>query len=183
MNFDFLKDQRYIDARNNDDFFFFGKVDVPTPSWQEILEELNRQYKIHLHNRDFEIFKYQDNLGFILHKCEHIPVVKEFLIAISLSHHRIHQLFTSLGYISLSSESKTYGRHKDEMDVWCWQMQGKTLWTVEGKNEKFEKILEPGELIYVPRDMWHNTKPITPRAGLSFGSENVKYKYPTISKI
>jgi hypothetical protein len=29
-------------------------------------------------------------------------------------------------------------------------------------------------LIYVPRGMWHDTKPMTPRAGLSFGSEDLR---------
>jgi ribosomal protein L16 Arg81 hydroxylase len=91
---------------------------------------------------------------------------------ISTSHHRLNQTYTALGYISLSSESATYGRHNDVMDVWCWQMTGYTLWKVEGHKRNFEKVLEPGELIYVPRGMWHDTKPMTPRAGLSFGAED-----------
>jgi ribosomal protein L16 Arg81 hydroxylase len=53
-------------------------------------------------------------------------------------------------------------------------MTGYTLWQVEGRKRNFEKVLEPGELIYVPRGMWHNTSPMTPRAGLSFGSEDRK---------
>jgi hypothetical protein len=170
--FDFLNNSEYNGSKNNEDYYHFGVVPVPLPSWEEILLEFDREYVIHLQTGNNDIFKYQDRLGFVLHECQHIPIVREFLSAISKQKHRTNQFFTALGYISLSSESATYGRHNDVMDVWCWQMTGYTLWQVEGRKRNFEKILEPGELIYVPRGMWHNTKPITPRAGLSFGSED-----------
>ena len=60
------------------------------------------------------------------------------------------------------------------MDVWCWNILGKTKWTVEGRQRVFEKVLEPGELIYVPRGMWHDTTPMSPRVGISFGSEDLR---------
>jgi hypothetical protein len=172
MNFDFLHNEEYLGCRNNEDYFHFGKVDVPTPNWETILNEFDSEYKIHLYTQNKDIFKYQDKLGFVCHKFDNIDIVKIFLEKIAKNHHRKNQTFTALSYISLSSESTTYGRHNDVMDVWCWQMTGYTLWKVEGKKRNFEKVLEPGELIYVPRGMWHDTKPITPRAGLSFGSED-----------
>ena len=175
VTFDFLHNHEYINARNNEDFYHFGKVDVPTPSWEEILFEFDREYKIHLFTSDKHIFQFQKNLGFILNKFEKIYIVNNFLNQISRSHHREKQIFTAISYISLSSESSTHGRHNDVMDVWCWQMTGYTLWKVEGRKRNFEKVLEPGELIYVPRGMWHNTKPMTPRAGLSFGAEDNHY--------
>ena len=172
---EFLQDSNYLNARNNEDYYHFGKVKVPTPSWSEILEELDREFKIHLSTDYKEIVKFQNNLGMVLHQCEAMPIIAQFLKAISLTHNiRKNQNFTALAYISLSSESATYGRHNDVMDVWCWQMQGYTLWKVEGRKMNFEKVLEPGELIYVPRGMWHDTKPMTPRAGLSFGSEDLR---------
>jgi len=173
--FEFLHKAEYLSARNNEDYFHFGKVNVPIPSWQEILTEFDREYKIHLTTNYKDIFKFQDKLGFVLHECQEIPIIKNFLKSISSTHSiRSKQNFTALAYISLSSESATYGRHKDVMDVWCWQMTGFTLWRVEGRYRNFEKVLEPGELIYVPRGMWHDTKPMTPRAGLSFGSEDLR---------
>jgi hypothetical protein len=171
--FDFLQHSDYLNARNNEDYYHFGKVSVPTPDWVDILQEFDREYKIHLYNNDKEIFKYQDRLGFVLHQSQQIPIVGKFLEAVSKSHHRDRQHFTALTYISLSTESATYGRHSDVMDVWCWQMTGYTLWKIEGRYRNFEKVLEPGELVYVPRGMWHDTKPMTSRAGLSFGSENM----------
>jgi hypothetical protein len=171
----FLHDSNYIAARNNEDYYHFGHIRVKLPSWEEILAEFDREYKIHLETGNKDIFKYQERLGFVIHEMQAIPIVNQILRDISRSHNiRQNQRFTALGYISLSSESATYGRHNDVMDVWCWQMQGYTLWKVEGRKMNFEKVLEPGELIYVPRGMWHDTKPMTPRAGLSFGSEDLR---------
>jgi mannose-6-phosphate isomerase-like protein (cupin superfamily) len=173
--FDFLYSTNYLAARNNEDYFHFGHVRVPIPSWDEILQEFDREYQIHLSTDFKEIVKPQKRFGFVLHEAHAIPIVNHFLSAISKQHLiRKNQTFTAQAYISLSSQSATYGRHKDVMDVWCWQMTGYTLWQVEGRKRNFEKVLEPGELIYVPRGMWHNTSPMTPRAGLSFGSEDRK---------
>jgi ribosomal protein L16 Arg81 hydroxylase len=173
--FEFLKKSEYLGARDHEDYYHFGFVDVPLPSWEEILQEFDREYKIYLETGDKEIFNYQEKLGFVLHQVQAVPIVNEFLSAISKEHSiRKNQHFTALAYISLSSESATYGRHNDTMDVWCWQMTGYTLWKVEGRKRDFEKVLEPGELIYVPRGMWHDTKPVTPRAGLSYGSEDMR---------
>lgn len=171
--YEFLNDSKYLRCRDNEDYYHFGFIDLELLSWDEILIELDREYKIHINTDNKNIFKYQDRLGFILHKFNNINSINNFLKAISNSHHRINQTYTALAYISLSSESATYGRHNDVMDVWCWQMTGYTLWRVEGRKRNFEKILEPGELIYVPRGMWHDTKPMTPRAGLSLGAENM----------
>ena len=170
----FLHDSNYLAARNNEDYYHFGRIPIQPPSWEEILQEFNREYLIHLQKGESNIFKYQERLGFVLHQMQGIPIVDQILREIARSHNiRQRQNFTALGYISLSSESATYGRHRDVMDVWCWQMTGHTLWKVEGRKRNFEKVLEPGELIYVPRGMWHDTKPMTPRAGLSFGSEDL----------
>ena len=171
--FDFLLNQDYIKARNEDDFFFFGNINIPIPTWTDVLQEFDREYKIHLHHNNNDIFKTMPRLGFVLHDFKHVPIVKRLLYSLSQTHNKPNQHFTALCYISLSSESETYGRHNDTMDVWCWQMLGFTLWQVEGRNQNFEKILEPGNLIYIPRGMWHNTKPLTPRAGLSFGAEDI----------
>jgi hypothetical protein len=174
--FEFLYNSEYINSKQNEEYYHFGKVNVPIPNWNDILTEFDREYKIHLSTEYKDIFKVQERFGFVLHEFQAIPFINEFMRAIQNSHRlRKNQRFTALAYISLSSESATYGRHKDVMDVWCWQMTGYTLWRVEGRKRNFEKVLEPGELIYVPRGMWHDTKPMTPRAGLSFGSEDTEF--------
>jgi len=145
VNCNFLYDSNYINARNNGDYYHFGVVPVPLPTWNHVLDEFD-------------------------------PVVFDFLKEISKSYNSFkkNQNYTALGYISLSALSHTYGRHNDVMDVWCWNILGGTQWKVEGRKRDFEKVLEPGELIYVPRGMWHDTKPIGPRVNISFGSEDLR---------
>ena len=175
--FNFLYDSAYIAARNNNDYFHFGHVKVPMPGWDYVLDELDRELVIQANQKDQNIVKHFQNYSIVIHQAQNIhPVVGDFLKQISNSYtgFKRNQGFTALGYISLSSLSQTYGRHNDVMDVWCWNILGKTKWTVEGRQRVFEKVLEPGELIYVPRGMWHDTTPMGPRVNISFGSEDLR---------
>lgn len=175
MLYDFLKHPDYIVARNNEDYFYFGKIPVPVLKWEEILMEFNREYILQLNIPNEKIVASLEDYGFCLHKPNYIPSVRNFLKEICNSHSPNYtktQVYSAHMFLSFTSISKTYGKHKDTQDVWCWQLAGETLWQVEGKTNNFEKIMRPGDLIYVPRRMWHDTKPITPRATLSFGSED-----------
>jgi len=67
-------------------------------------------------------------------------------------------------YFNIVTQTKTFGKHKDTMDVWFWQCQGITKWIIED-NKEF--ILSPGDLIYVPKGFYHEVKPLSPRLGIS----------------
>ena len=71
-------------------------------------------------------------------------------------------------YVSLSSISKSFGKHNDTTDVWFWQCIGQTKWTVWDP-DPITYILSPGDLIYVPVGMYHDPEPLTPRMGMSIG--------------
>ncbi len=77
-------------------------------------------------------------------------------------------------YISLSKRSKTFDKHKDNSDVWFWQCIGKTKWEIFESDTIYSYILEPGDFIYVPKNMFHKTTPLSSRVGISFGVD--KYK-------
>tara|TARA_R110002020_G_scaffold456999_1_gene673749 strand:+ start:267 stop:680 length:414 start_codon:yes stop_codon:yes gene_type:complete len=67
-------------------------------------------------------------------------------------------------YISLTNACKNFTPHQDKMDVWFWQAKGMTKWLILGK----EYILNPGDLIYVPKGVEHTVLTfIAPRAGIS----------------
>lgn len=72
-------------------------------------------------------------------------------------------------YFSLLPGTETHGIHRDVTDVYHWQQQGVTQWTVYDITGKYTYNLTPGDMIYVPAGMYHNTTPITARAGLTFG--------------
>jgi len=69
-------------------------------------------------------------------------------------------------YLSWSSQCSSHGKHNDENDVYIWQLQGKTLWTVYDDITS-EYILSPGDILYVPKLMYHNTHSLTARASIS----------------
>ena len=73
-------------------------------------------------------------------------------------------------YISLSKESHTIGKHRDSCDVWFWQLQGQTKWTLWDP-DPITYILNPGDIVYNPRRMFHDPRPMGPRAGMSIGIE------------
>jgi hypothetical protein len=72
-------------------------------------------------------------------------------------------------YFSFVSDAISHGIHKDPISVWHWQQTGVTQWTIYENNQKFTYNLTPGDILWVPAGVYHGTKPLTPRAGLSFG--------------
>jgi hypothetical protein len=58
----------------------------------------------------------------------------------------------------------------DDIPVFIWQGIGITRWTVyEDKDYVYD--LMPGEMLYIPKEVYHKAEPITPRVGISFGIE------------
>jgi len=72
-------------------------------------------------------------------------------------------------YFSFLPGVESHGIHCDVTDVYIWQQQGITQWTVYDK-KKYTYNLMPGDILYIPKGMYHDTIPITARASLSFGN-------------
>ena len=107
------------------------------------------------------------NYGIVLHKIFDIEEVN--FILKKIKNNNPNNSYSAHAYISLSKESKTFGKHKDESDVWYWQCIGSTQWKIFESNETISYILEPGDIIYVPRGIFHDIIPLSPRVGISFG--------------
>jgi len=147
-----------ITDRNKSQVFFGLWGNLPT--WSEILEDLE-------HNM-FEGFntKTLGNFGFVTHRGERIPSVLKIK-------QEIQKLNPSAPcsahiYISLFSKSQTFGRHKDTSDVFFIQALGQTDWTIEDDEVK-EVMLSAGDMLYIPKQMYHTPYPKSPRVGLSIG--------------
>lgn len=130
---------------------YIKKFDLKVPTWQEILCNLNESI---LNNEEVR----HNCLGFFASfnakKIKKVLNVMEKLKAVDA-----HL------YVNITINGKTYGNHCDKMDVYFWQCQGKTKWIFE--NEKKEFILSKGDLIIVPKGVYHNVLPLTSRAGIS----------------
>ena len=118
------------------------------PSWESILNNFNDSF---LNN---ELIKNNNNNFFVSHNAKNILEVKKVLKKLKLKEAHL--------YLNICI-SNTFGRHKDSMDVYFWQVQGRTKWQFDNINY----TLNPGDLIYVPKETYHNVIPLGPRAGIS----------------
>jgi len=124
-----------------------------TPSWESIFENLSLAVETN------QEIKHNGGDFFVSHISHHIPEVKSVLEDLQLNY--------AHSYINLTSVGSTFGRHKDIMDVWHWQVKGKAEWSFDDKTI----VLDEGDLIEVPKGIYHSVKPLTPRVGISMAKE------------
>lgn len=135
-------------------------------SWEDVISNID--YCI-LNNRILR--KYED-LGFVTYDAHLIKKCDYIFNKISQENKNTEfNATTAHLYVSLSKNSKTSGKHRDGAFVWYWQCIGKTQWTIYEEEKEFTYELSPGDLIYIPRAMYHSVSPLTPRVGISFGAE------------
>lgn len=159
-NYNFLNDPAFLEARKNKKHFLFKNVNLILPTWGQIIDTLDASLRENL------LVKITDNFGIVTHNGEKIDSVNIFLKQLS----KLDKLQSPSAhcYISLTSFSKSFGKHKDTADVWYWQAIGSVKWSVYD-DTYYEYILEPNDVVYVPALMYHESVPLTPRVGISLG--------------
>lgn len=128
--------------------------------WGDVIEVLNQVVKNKEHINLFS------NLGIQFNNAERIRNVEHVMTEINKL--GFGEKCTAHCYISFSEIATTFGDHCDDADVFFWQVIGRTKWII-GEDEY---ILEPNDVIYVPKKVYHNVIPLTPRVGISFGFEH-----------
>ena len=135
-------------------------------SWEKVI------YNIDTNIEQKYLVKSLKNCGIVIHNIFDVPQVNLVLDEIKKNNNNVSQTFFSAHmYISLSKESETFGKHKDDSDVWFWQCIGKTKWEVFESNNIHTYTLEPGDFIYISRNTFHKVTPLSPRVGISFGMD------------
>lgn len=160
LPFNFLQNVEFLISRENKKHYVFRNLNLETPKWAEILENLNRNIV------SKQKVKILDNLGFVFFDADHIPSVNLLLSEIKKL---TNKSCSAHCYISLLEISATFGRHNDNADVFFWQVQGSTQWCVEEDSKIYEYKLSVNDMIYVPRFTIHEVIPLGPRAGISIG--------------
>ena len=112
-------------------------------------------------------FQHIGRWGFVTWHGERMAKVKFILDGIHTL--RPKDRCTAHIYLSIFSNSKTFGRHKDVSDVFYIQGVGKTSWLVEDNDVAYNYVLEEGDMLYIPKQMFHTPLPLTPRYGISIG--------------
>jgi len=139
--------------------------------WDEALQHIDALEKDGGINDKSIVLKHSH--GFISYKAERLESVQSlFKILQEKIHNTDYPVASAHLYGGITSNSKVSERHCDYCHVWYWQCKGQTKWIIDG--EKFNPqsfILNEGDLIYVPPKFNHEVIPLSPRLGISFGSE------------
>lgn len=130
------------------------------PSWDNVITALN--YDITHRPNSVKVLK---DLGFVTHYGHEVEIVENIRKQIHVMRPE-EEICTAHLYISLLTISETFGWHKDETDVFFVQAIGQTKWQIEGG---LEFILSPGDMLFVAKNLMHNTIPLSPRVGISIG--------------
>lgn len=134
------------------------------PTWEDIILLLN-----YVQENNIPIFVFE-NLGFRININESfsdlIPKIEE--IRKHIHKFSPNKICDADIYISMLTNSGTYGRHKDQEDVYFILASGKMKFIIED-NEPKEYLLEPGDMLYLPAGKYHTPIPLTPRIGISIG--------------
>ena len=123
--------------------------EINTPSWVDILHLLNGESD---NKEKFAEFSYG---YFISHSAYKIPLVKNILKKLNLNEAHL--------YVNILN-SKGLDFHRDDCDVWFWQIQGGTSWEIEDGSKYY---LKTGDLMFIPQNIGHKVTSLIPRAGVS----------------
>jgi hypothetical protein len=162
---------------------YCGKIpsSVLLPDWEEVIRNIE---EVRHHPPEKRYWERNQNLNFQMMHCR-----KMFSVEIIRTH--LQKIFykndvSAHCYFTLSNERGRLGHHCDSMDV--IYIQGinnidAIIWDrhkdKSGKKMLFNKIMEPGEMIYIPAGTYHQFKVFEPRAALSIGIEDAKEILPT----
>jgi len=160
--YNFLKDPNFLNAKENKDYFLFKKVLPNVPSWDDVF--INLQNSIEEQSPIKTIPKFT----IITHNGHtHLKLASEFLNEIKKLNPALNA--SAHVYIGLTKFSESFGKHKDDSDVFFWQIIGNTNWKVSSLSGLKEHVLEVGDVIYVPNNMFHEVTSLGPRVGISLG--------------
>lgn len=160
--YEFLCDSNFIKAKCNNKHYYFGNVLLDVPSWDDVFLNLEKSLE------ENSFIRNMYGYGIVTHNGgTHIQKVKDFQTEIGKKEK--HKNVTSHVYIALTKFFPSFDNHKDTSDVFFWQIIGKTKWIVTDNNVEFEYILSPGDVIFVPKDMYHKVISLGPRVGISIG--------------
>jgi hypothetical protein len=154
----------------------FKVTSYPLLSWEEALNTLNDRF----HDKTLAIASTSSGQGdFNLHETliidldptpRNIELINALQIkerAERICNHPFH-MSCSL-YLSFTAQAKSHGKHMDIADVFHWQQQGRTDFSVWENDVKYTYNLIPGDVIFIPAGIYHDAFPRSPRFGLSFG--------------
>jgi hypothetical protein len=102
---------------------------------------------------------------------KNFPGIQQKVESLLKLHSSIKSSSRCVGYfgaVSLTTKEPTTGKHSDPMDVIYCQFVGSVVWEIFEENSSEKFILNPGDVIYIPKTVQHEVVSLSPRAALSF---------------
>lgn len=102
---------------------------------------------------------------------KNFPGIENKVEKLTNLHHGIKPSSRCIGYfgaVSFTDKEPTTGRHSDPIDVIYSQFIGSATWSIYSDEGVENFILNPGDIIYVPKSVEHEVTSISPRAAISF---------------
>ena len=125
-----------------------------TVSWEEAFYNLNNSICKN------ELVKLIGGGFFVSHNAERISLVRDVLNDLEC---RVAHL-----YIGIDVTNHGFGNHNDDVDVWFWQNKGISKWDF---NNGDSYMLNEGDLIYIPKGVYHKVSSVVARFGISMSRE------------
>ena len=126
-----------------------------TASWEEAFYNLNDSI-----SKNELVKKTEDGGFFVSHNAERISLVRNVLNDLEC---KVAHL-----YVGIDVTNHGFGNHNDDVDVWFWQNKGVTRWDF---NNGDSYTLAEGDLIYVPKGVYHKVSSVVARFGISMSRE------------
>ena len=102
---------------------------------------------------------------------QNFPGLNDKINKLTQLHETIKPSTKCVGYfgaVSLTDKEPTTGKHSDPIDVIYSQFIGSVTWTIYDEDGSESFFINPGDIIYVPKNVMHEVKSLCPRAALSF---------------
>lgn len=166
MNLQWVHNSDLESAGQSGTHFFMSQVlEMPQVNWNAIINNHHRCYTDL--DDGFKVMRggWMDNaiFNFNLREIAH-PIREE------IRNFKEGREYTTHLYCSLGAHSSTFGKHRDKADVFFIPMVG-TLVMKVWDSEEYKYNMTPGDVLYIPAGLDHESIPTEPRASLSFGIE------------
>mgnify|MGYP003137539416 CR=1 FL=1 len=101
-----------------------------------------------------------------LHRRGSVKTIVKTIIALLESISKSGQRITNIAFMGFGKH-ESYPLHRDTMDVLLLQAKGR----IQLEVKEINKVMEPGDIVYIPRGTVHKITPLQSRVTYSFGIE------------
>lgn len=170
----------WMQAVKDRQFFHFGNIVDVDYNWYDFIKFL----VTHPYQSDINWTDEKKRVFFRgAHMRPSLPkFAKELYADLKITFHKND--ITLIPFAGFTDDHKSLEIHNDGMDVLYLQVLGEINWSFWEPTEDVTYIMQPhqgkmiwqekltpGDLVWIPRGVWHHVEPLSPRVGFSFGVE------------